>query len=200
MVLTILKAENHRRMPWKNGGGITVEIAIHPQAASVEDFDWRLSMATVASDGPFSVFPGIDRTLSVLEGDGIVLDIEGQATPLTRESAPLAFAADARVSARLIGSLITDLNVMTRRGRFRHSVSRQIIVEPREIESRGDVTLIYLCGAGVIRLADRDVACEAGDTIKLEKGRFELAPMQTLELFIITIRDASPSPPTDTAG
>ena len=52
----------------------------------------------------------------------------------------------------------------------------------------------------VIRLADRDVACEAGDTIKLEKGRFELAPMQTLELFIITIRDASPSPPTDTAG
>ncbi|MFQ0816027.1 HutD-family protein [Brucella anthropi] len=124
MVLTILKAENHRRMPWKNGGGITVEIAIHPQAASVEDFDWRLSMATVAGDGPFSVFPGIDRTLSVLEGEGIVLDIEGQATPLTRESAPLAFAADARVSARLIDKAITDLNVMTRRGRFTHMVQR----------------------------------------------------------------------------
>ncbi len=78
MALTILKAENHRRMPWKNGGGVTVEIAIHPQGASVDDFDWRVSMATVASDGPFSVFPGIDRTLSVLEGDGILLDVEGR--------------------------------------------------------------------------------------------------------------------------
>src|SRR5690606_25402118 len=95
MALTILKAENHRRMPWKNGGGVTVEIAVHPQDASVDDFDWRVSMATVASDGSFSVFPGIDRTLSVLEGDGIVLDIEEQQSTLTVESAPLFFAADA---------------------------------------------------------------------------------------------------------
>ncbi len=90
-MIAVLKAQTHRRMPWKNGGGVTVEIAIHPAGASVDDFDWRVSMATVASDGPFSIFSGIDRTLSVLEGDGIVLDVEGQETTLTRQSAPLSF-------------------------------------------------------------------------------------------------------------
>ena len=53
-------------------------------------------MATVASDGPFSLFPGVDRTLAVLEGEGIVLSVEGQAgrSTLTRDSPPLAFPAD----------------------------------------------------------------------------------------------------------
>jgi len=61
--MKILRSADHKRMPWKNGGGETVEIAISPQGAGLADFDWRVSMATVASDGPFSVFPGIDRTL-----------------------------------------------------------------------------------------------------------------------------------------
>ena len=56
--------------PWKNGGGVTREIAAHPPEAGLDGFDWRLSMADVASDGPFSAFPGIDRTLTVIEGAG----------------------------------------------------------------------------------------------------------------------------------
>ena len=61
----LLRNSDHRRMPWKNGGGETVEVIVHPEGASLSDFGWRVSMATVASDGPFSVFPGIDRTLAV---------------------------------------------------------------------------------------------------------------------------------------
>lgn len=53
-----LHARDYKRMPWKNGGGETVEIAIFPADASVETFEWRISMATVANDGPFSIFPG----------------------------------------------------------------------------------------------------------------------------------------------
>ena len=63
---TILTASSYRRMPWKNGGGETVEIAVSPEGAALSEFDWRISMATVATDGPFSIFPGIDRTLSIL--------------------------------------------------------------------------------------------------------------------------------------
>lgn len=163
MAITVLKAENHRRMPWKNGGGVTVEIAVHPQGASVDDFDWRISMATVASDGPFSIFPGIDRTLSVLEGgDGIVLHIDGQTTALTRESAPLAFAADARSSARLIGAAITDLNVMTRRGRFAHMVCRLPVNGTTLTQANGNPVLLF-CTEGQIDLTS------AGKTTKLEK-------------------------------
>ena len=76
--MRLLRASDHRRMPWKNGGGMTVEIAVSPEGAGIEDFDWRVSMAFVEQDGPFSIFPGIDRTLAVLSGDGIVLHIAGQ--------------------------------------------------------------------------------------------------------------------------
>lgn len=122
MTVTLLKAENHRRMPWKNGGGVTVEIAVWPENASVDNFDWRVSAATVAEDGAFSVFSEIDRTLSVLDGEGVILNIDGLSSSLTVSSEPLSFAADAKTHAQLIAGPITDLNVMTRRGKFSHAV------------------------------------------------------------------------------
>jgi uncharacterized protein len=119
----LLRNADHRRMPWKNGGGETVEVIVYPEDASLSDFGWRVSMAGVASDGPFSVFPGIDRTLAVLTGDGMALSIEGVGDHLlTPVSPPLAFPADAPTTARLPGGPITDLNVMTRRGAFRHTL------------------------------------------------------------------------------
>ncbi|MGD9476898.1 HutD/Ves family protein [Shinella sp. G-2] len=127
----LLRNADHRRMPWKNGGGETVEVIVHPEGASLSDFGWRVSMATVASDGPFSVFPGIDRTLAVLTGDGMALTIEGLGEGLgdkllTPVTAPLPFPADAPTTARLTGGPITDLNVMTRRGVFRHSLAHHV--------------------------------------------------------------------------
>jgi uncharacterized protein len=82
-------------------------------------------VAPVTVDAPFSLFAGVDRTLAVLEGEGIVLSVEGQpAVDLTRASAPYAFAADRRCSARLVSGPILDLNMMTRRGRFTHRLER----------------------------------------------------------------------------
>ncbi|RUU10282.1 HutD family protein, partial [Mesorhizobium sp. M7A.T.Ca.TU.009.01.3.2] len=73
--MRILRAAEYRSMPWKNGGGVTTEIAVSPSGAGLDDFDWRVSMARVELSGPFSQFAGIDRTLAVLEGEGIVLEI-----------------------------------------------------------------------------------------------------------------------------
>ncbi|MBO1039913.1 HutD/Ves family protein [Brucella pituitosa] len=151
MEFKVLKAQDHRRMPWKNGGGVTVEIAIHPINASVDNFDWRISTATVANDGPFSVFPDIDRTLSVLEGNGIILDVEGVETTLTRETAPFAFAADASSGARLTDGTITDLNVMTRRGRFAHQVERIVTNDSAIIEAEIGTVLVF-CAEGNFEL------------------------------------------------
>lgn len=123
--MRILRAADHRTMPWKNGGGSTTEIAVAPAGAGIDDFDWRVSMAVVAADGPFSLFPGVDRTLAVLEGAGLVLHGLGTGPQrLDRTTAPLAFPADAPVSATLPDGPITDLNVMTRRGRFTSRVRR----------------------------------------------------------------------------
>ncbi len=150
-MVEILKAENHRRMPWKNGGGVTVEIAVHPEGASVDNFDWRISTATVANDGPFSIFPGIDRTLSVLEGNGIVLNVEGTDTLLTTTTEPFSFAADAKSGARLIDGTIIDLNVMTRRGRFNHRVKRLAVSDSVIVEPIDELMLIF-CAEGSLDL------------------------------------------------
>lgn len=149
--MQILRASGHKRMPWKNGRGETVEIAVFPEGATVDTFDWRVSMATVAEDGDFSVFPEIDRTLSILEGEGMELAIEGLDTVLlTQASAPYPFPADAPTKARLTDGTITDLNVMTRRGRFSHAV--EMIAAPAVIEPVQALTLV-LCHRGDMQLA-----------------------------------------------
>ena len=108
--------------PWRNGGGVTWQIAAGPDGADVARFDWRLSMAEVAADGPFSAFAGIDRTLTLLQGAGLELDFGGAAVRLVPGDAPLSFPGDAAVTGRLSGGPVTDLNVMTRRGRCRADV------------------------------------------------------------------------------
>jgi environmental stress-induced protein Ves len=147
----LLRNGDHRRMPWKNGGGETVEVVVHPEGASLSDFGWRVSMARVAGDGPFSVFPGIDRTLAVLSGDGMALSIGGLGeTLLTPASTPLAFPADAPTTARLTGGPITDLNVMTRRGAFRHRLTHHVTRDALALpETMGERLLLALEPLGV---------------------------------------------------
>lgn len=140
--MRILRAANHRRMPWKNGGGETIEIAVEPPEASLETFAWRVSLARVAVDGPFSQFAGIDRTLAVIEGAGIVLSIEGREHALSVASEPLSFAGDSVTTSRLVDGPIRDLNVMTRRGSYRHALVRHDAATPIEVGAPGIVTLV----------------------------------------------------------
>ncbi|EHS51378.1 HutD-family protein [Rhizobium sp. PDO1-076] len=150
----LLKPSDYRRMPWKNGLGETIEIAVFPPDAGIGDFDWRISMATVASDGPFSLFPGIERTLSVLSGDGLTLHrADGTKQDLTVDSTPYAFPADEQVSATLLDGAITDLNVMTRRGRFDHGVERLLLDGSVAMPAREN-TVIVFCLRGQVRLGE----------------------------------------------
>ncbi|XOK14003.1 HutD family protein [Agrobacterium tumefaciens] len=186
--MTLLRASDYKRMPWKNGGGETVEIAIFPPGSAVDDFDWRISMATVASDGPFSIFPGIDRTLSILEGDSMALAI-ATADPLllTVESQPLPFPADVPVNATLPDGAITDLNVMTRRSTFRHVVRRHS--GPFSGKTGGNTTLILALdpltvstGDGKEQLGKLDgLLIEGGLPFTVEAGQNESA------FFLITL-------------
>jgi environmental stress-induced protein Ves len=156
-------------MPWKNGGGETVEIAVFPPDASVEDFDWRISMATVASNGPFSVFSGVDRTLSILDGNGMSLSIDRSAPIVLNEtSEPLSFAADVPVDAVLVDGPITDLNVMTRRGRFSHRVERKssdIFIEPPTI---GETVFVLSTGTISLETEGEVVVLDALDAALIE--------------------------------
>lgn len=172
--MRILRAADHKRMPWKNGGGETVEIAVFPESAGLSDFDWRVSMARVDGDGPFSSFPGIDRTLAILEGAGIVLEVEGQAPKrLTLDTEPHAFPADAPTSARLIDGSVIDFNVMSRRGKIDHKVQR---LDGRHASAAGFMRLV-LCTGGSVAIN----AKEASETL----GPYDaalLSPNEAAEL------------------
>lgn len=160
--MRILRADGYRRMPWKNGGGETVEIAVFPEGAGLAGFDWRVSMARVDSDGPFSEFPGIDRTLAILKGAGIILDVEGdEPRRLTIGNAPHAFPADRPTSASLIGGTVIDFNVMSRRGKVVHEVRPFV----GETSAPGDGLRLLLC------TSDTLTAEVAGNAVSL--GRLD---------------------------
>lgn len=110
--------------PWKNGGGVTREIACWPQGAGMNDFLWRLSIATVAASGPFSAFPGIDRVITLLDGPGVQLTSDDGAIAhrLDQPLAPFAFPGEASIHGAVLGEASSDFNVMTRRADIRAQV------------------------------------------------------------------------------
>ncbi|WP_017759025.1 HutD/Ves family protein, partial [Pseudacidovorax intermedius] len=110
-------------MPWKNGGGRTREIACWPPGTGLDHFGWRCSVASIESDGPFSAFPGVDRQILLLAGDGVQLQGEGLDHRLDVPLQPFAFAGEAVLGCTRLGGASTDFNVMARRGRFRAKVT-----------------------------------------------------------------------------
>ena len=155
----IIRARDCQTTPWKNGGGSTTQIAAGPVHSSLETFDWRISMAHVASDGPFSDFAGVDRTLAVVKGSGLVLVI-GSNAPVTVSSGadPVSFPGDVPTSARLASGEITDLNVMTRRGRFGHRLLR--IAQPMfcDFGEGDDIAVVLSLNGTTTVTSERDTA------------------------------------------
>ncbi len=125
--MRILRYRDRLAVPWKNGGGVTREVAAYPEGADLEDIGWRVSIATVERGGPFSVFPGIDRHIALFEG-AMTLDMGSYGVGrLSRDSAPFSFPGDAPLEAQVLQGPVTDLNVMTRRGAFTARLSRRVM-------------------------------------------------------------------------
>ncbi len=167
--MQILRASDRIAVPWKNGGGITREVAVHPEGAGLADFGWRVSVATVARGGPFSSFPGIDRHIALFEGV-ILLDMGSYGIGrLSPDAAPFSFPGDAPANAQVIVGPATDLNVMTRRGAFTGRLSRRRIADDLICAPRA-TTLVFplsrvAAGGGMLEVQDALLA-EAGEPVR----------------------------------
>jgi environmental stress-induced protein Ves len=115
----VLSPADYRRMPWKNGGGNTTEIATFPAGSDFASFAWRVSIAEVLRDGPFSPFPGVDRTLVLLAGGGMRLTGEDAPIELRTAFAPIEFSGDTSLQCSLLAGPVRDFNLMLRRGMAR---------------------------------------------------------------------------------
>jgi environmental stress-induced protein Ves len=133
-----------RSAPWKNGGGSTTEIAISPVGATLDEFEWRVSLATIAQDGPFSCFPGIDRSLALVNGDGVLLDFGDERFVLSPSEPVIEFAGEDAVHATVTGQHTTDFNVMTRRGLCRHRLELRTVRGTETLKRRSATTLLFL--------------------------------------------------------
>ena len=127
-VMRLIRSAGLAANAWKNAGGETRQIAVSPTGADLDAFDWRLSMATVAKDGPFSAFPGVSRTLCLLTGDGLELRFDDGRTSTLRPGDRTDFAADSPVHGRLTGGPVGDLNIMVRRAAVRAAI-RQVQIK-----------------------------------------------------------------------
>ncbi|MGW0392639.1 HutD/Ves family protein [Streptomyces sp. NPDC003042] len=141
--IRILRATDRTAAPWKNGGGVTREIAAWPEQAGAADFAWRVSLAEVAADGPFSVFPGVERTLVLAEGAGMDLTVAGVDRLVDERYAPRHFPGDRPTDCRLLGGPVVNFNVMYRRG---HTEARTAVV-------RGELALTVLPGETLLVVA-----------------------------------------------
>lgn len=158
MTLRVLRAADRTAVPWKNGGGVTREIAASPEGAPLDDFDWRVSLADVSADGPFSSFPGVDRTLTVVEGAGMDLMVGGEHHIVDEPYWPHDFPGDLETDGRLLGGPVVNLNVMYRRGRTAAEVA---VV-------RGTLRLLAPEGGTALAVALEDGAVLEGRDIELD--------------------------------
>jgi environmental stress-induced protein Ves len=150
----ILRAARYRVMPWKDGGGSTAEIFVRPPGAPIDRFDWRVSLATIERDGDFSLFPGVDRTLTLLGRAAVTLRVEGwPARRLSADSPQLSFPGESRVHATVEEGASRDFNVMTRRERYMHRIERLALDGSSPIANRAATTLVF-AAEGSMTLSD----------------------------------------------
>ena len=162
----ILRAAERLAVPWKNGGGVTREVAVHPSGSDLDNFDWRVSIAEVHRGGPFSSFPGVDRLMAVISG-GLTLSIAGR-EPLTlsQDSPFVAFPGDVPASAEPQQLPVTDLNVMTRRGHFFAQMRRCSTPAEALVRLETDTTLIVALTPLVVRGAGIECSLSALDAAR----------------------------------
>lgn len=143
MARFLLRAEDRIAKPRKNGGGITTDVAMFPPEATLDDFQWRISIAQITGASTFSQFPEIDRKLAVLDGHMTLIIADREAVTLSSTEAPLEFPGEALARAVLGNSPVTDLNVMTRRNLFQSRMTRYKGAETFELTLQSDVAPIF---------------------------------------------------------
>ena len=158
-------------MRWKNDAGVTREVATGP--------GWRVAIADLATSGPFSTFPGIDRVLYLLEGPPVTLVVDGVATAMAPLDA-VAFPGEATTSVLVDHGPTRDLNVMVERGIA--SVTHAVVELVGELVVADRArTLVHVVGG---EASAGDATARAGDSLLLSGGVIRAAAARLVMLAI----------------
>jgi len=177
MSVKLLRHGTYNRKPWNNGGGMTQDVWLWPETASQDGFDIRLSLASIETDGPFSLFPGIDRTITLVGGAPFVLYFGDTGEHRMDLLQPFSFDSVQTPSSRLNEGAASAFNVMTRQGKWTHQVSIVHGGEPRDLPvPRNGIAVLHVvlgnwqveAGDGVIAEMLDSVIVEHAQTMHLD--------------------------------
>jgi environmental stress-induced protein Ves len=131
MKKTLITRDQFKITPWKSGAGVTAEIDIAPPGADFREnnFEWRISSAHIADENKFSQFPGYDRILTVLSGQGLLLN--------NQELGPFEifeFEGEEQIDCALIENQVEDLNLIFKRGKYRCSMQIITVTDPMDLK------------------------------------------------------------------
>ncbi|MEZ5759208.1 MAG: HutD family protein [Emcibacteraceae bacterium] len=182
-----LKKQNYLLMPWKNGQGMTRELAVSAHRPKRKDspFLWRISIASVKEDGPFSNFPNIDRHLMLTEGNGITLDGGEYGMGMLFEDLQVySFPGDIDLSGKLADGPIRDFNVMVDRRFARADLTGFYLNSPEKLSLKSDFHFIHLLDGSSPVAFDLDGSLRelsGGDSLKIENEKGLATIMQMEE-------------------
>lgn len=173
----VIPANEYRRQRWRNGLGWTREIHSEPAAGQTDQWGWRLSIAEIESDTPFSTFSGVERVLVLLSGNGLCLRFDdGDVQTLNPPHDRLQFAGERTVTGELLDGTTQDFNLMWRRDAIDAQLWHRPLVGPMVVFAEPAATWALHLIAGQARFADDsglpDLA--AGDTALLQAGEHRL--------------------------
>jgi environmental stress-induced protein Ves len=185
MQIMRLDPEAYRRTPWKNGGGVTVDIAdaYRPDAApgSWDAMVWRLGRTEIVAPGPFSDLTGYDRILTVIGGRGLVLEIEGGAALDVREPfRPVRFRGEDRIMSRLEAGPVAVLNLIADR---RHAIDVKVLRAGEARPLTATINIVYALADGAVVIgeatfslvSDAALRAEGAGMLAVARGRVALA-------------------------
>lgn len=187
MTITYLPQAGYETMAWKNGTGSTDEICLRPPGASRDQFDLRVSRAKISSAGAFSAFPGVDRTITLIEGDGLRLDFSDRVVDL-KLLRPHVFDSELTPSGIPSGGPVRVLNVMAARDVWRLEPAT-ILSAQSELQPTTDGMLVVFVirGTATVRDPEGTVLLDSGDTALLDAPT-HLSPSEDAAVLCVPIR------------
>lgn len=170
MTVCVLRRADHQRMRWRNGGGVTAQVARSPDVEGSADFDWRVSFAEIEHSGDFSTFPGVDRVIVLVEGPTLTLMVDGVRHDLERHQ-PFAFDGES-VTGCDVQAPTLDLNVMTRRGRVRAEVEVVVLDQAPLLTRSAEESLVaVLAGEAEVAHDGHVSSLRIGDVVASDDRR-----------------------------
>jgi environmental stress-induced protein Ves len=155
-----LSPAGYRRTPWKNGGGVTVDIAFEGET-------WRFSRTPITRAGPFSDYAGYDRLQVLVAGRGLVLETPDGELDLRRRFVPVRFRGETPITSRLEAGPVEVVNLLGDRRRVRLALA---VTQAGESRPLGAGLHLAYCPAGqaVVRLQGRAHAVAADHALQID--------------------------------